>query len=297
MQLFLLVVSLHIIVFAIVATDAFLLLPNLQAQQAIHHCSLLIAKNDDHNDDNPLPPPPPSSTVSRGKMTPQQVLLAFVKRQFGAQADRRLLPCGLDGISANDQEILDTLVQTLEQDDDKNFLLQTFNGKITGKQVVGSWQLLYTSSRTMRINKSLSGLGRSSSDMANFCGLQLNLRGSEFLGQMEFIEQIGRSSLTRTTTTSTDDDDDDNNDDDVLEVNISGEWMLEPETNPFTGAPTTALRINPESVAYGGVTKAKADDLNSLGPIKLLDILYLDDDLLIVRGNVNTESIFIFERI
>lgn len=217
-----------------------------------------------------------SDNVSGTKMTPKQVLFAFLQTQFALTTDR--LPCGLDGTNKSDMEVILKLVETLEQDEMSNFLLQTFNGKITGTQVLGEWQLLYTSSRTMRINKSLSGLGRSSSDSANFSALQLSLSGSEFLGVMEFIELIGGS-------------------DSVLEVKINGEWMLQPERNPFTGAPTTALRLDPEKIAYGGVNKADAKDWNSLGPIKLLDILYLDEDLLITRGNVNTESIFIFERI
>ena len=71
--------------------------------------------------------------------------------------------------------------------------------------------------------------------------------------------------------------------------------MLEPENNPLTGKPCTSLRADLETIAYGPSSSA-AKDWNSLGPVKLVDILYLDDDLQVSRGNVNTESFFVYLR-
>jgi hypothetical protein len=78
-------------------------------------------------------------------------------------------------------------------------------------------------------------------------------------------------------------------------VTITGEWMLKDDSNPFTGESTTVIRVEPEKVAYGPVTN-DADTWTSLGPIKALDIIYLTADLQIVRGNANTESIFVLKR-
>ena len=97
-----------------------------------------------------------------------------------------------------------------------------------------------------------------------------------FLGYIEFIEQIGSGP-------------------DALEVIVTGEWMLESETNPFTGQPCTAIRADLEKITYGPSSNA-AKDWNSLGPVKLLDIIYLDEDLQICRGNVNTDSVFVYQR-
>ena len=33
------------------------------------------------------------------------------------------------------------------------------------------------------------------------------------------------------------------------------------------------------------------------GPVKLTDFIYLDDDLMILRGNVNTNSLFVWKRV
>jgi hypothetical protein len=98
-----------------------------------------------------------------------------------------------------------------------------------------------------------------------------------YLGFVEYIEQIGSRP-------------------DAFDVVISGEWAMEPVTDPFTGAANTAIRLDLEKVVYGPSTN-QAETWASLGPIKLLDIIYLTKDLQICRGNVNTDSIFVFQRI
>lgn len=97
-----------------------------------------------------------------------------------------------------------------------------------------------------------------------------------FLGAVEYLERFGTGPESFT-------------------VTVTGEWLLEDFRNQFTGAPVTAVRVDPEKVAYGPMTNP-GDSWASLGPIKLLDVLYLTDDLKIYRGNVNTESIFVFRR-
>ena len=44
-------------------------------------------------------------------------------------------------------------------------------------------------------------------------------------------------------------------------------------------------------------TANSANDWSSLGPIKLLDLLYLSQDMMISRVNVNPESLFVWQRI
>ena len=63
-----------------------------------------------------------------------------------------------------------------------------------------------------------------------------------------------------------------------------------------TNLPAPCLTVELESVKYGP-TMNGADQWSSLGPVKLTDFIYLDDDLMILRGNVNTNSLFVWKRI
>lgn len=98
-----------------------------------------------------------------------------------------------------------------------------------------------------------------------------------YLGFIEFVERLGSGET-------------------ALDVVISGEWMLQPERDLDTGAPITAIRADLETVVYGPSTN-NAQDWSSLGPVKLLDIIYMDEDLQILRGSVNTDTIFVYQRI
>jgi len=87
------------------------------------------------------------------------------------------LPCGLE-CDDSEREQISQMVSALEGDPN-NLVASRRNGKIESKELLGDWNLLYTSSRTMIINKSLSGLGRSVSSLANFAGLRQTLTGSK----------------------------------------------------------------------------------------------------------------------
>jgi hypothetical protein len=115
------------------------------------------------------------------------------------------------------------------------------DGKINAAMVIGEWELLCTSSTAMIINKSLSGLGRSTSDMAQFSRLVQKLAGSKLLGKCEYIETFG------------------NDVESSFDVTITGEWTLRDDRNPFTGMPMTVLWVELEKLMYGGVTNKAAD--------------------------------------
>ncbi|CAB9529122.1 expressed unknown protein [Seminavis robusta] len=210
-------------------------------------------------------------------------LLTFIQNREGVPR----APCGLDA-KEKEQALVASVIAQVEQDDSLNKVILQ-NGKITFQDLSGNWELLYTSSRTMIINKSLSGLGRSSSEYSQFVRLVQKLGGSKFLGTVEFVEVFG----TRAGTTGFVEEEDDGT---SLEVSITGEWYTKDERNLFTGMPTTAIAVDLEKLVYGPSTNA-AQDWSSLGPIKLLDLLYLSDDIMISRGNVNPESLFVWRRL
>ena len=161
------------------------------------------------------------------------------------------------------------------------------------RHVLGAWDLKYTSSRTMLINKSLSGLGRSTSDLVENKGLRMNLKGTHYFGEVEFVETFaGKGDDDEIETAERE------NDPIRIDFKVSGEWMIETgtQTDPRTGRPSVSLRVEVDTVAYGP-QKSKADQWDSLGPIKLVDMLYLDETVMVVRGNFNLEALFVYERI
>lgn len=93
-------------------------------------------------------------------------------------------------------------------------------------------------------------------------------------------------------------------------VNISGEWMLKEGFDAVTGQLGTAIKVDPDKIEYGagyamteqapvaqlGGGLSQGASWQSLGPVKLLDIIYLTPDIQIARGKSNTDSIFVFKR-
>jgi hypothetical protein len=77
---------------------------------------------------------------------------------------------------------------------------------------------------------------------------------------------------------------------------VTGEWYFEEKGHAVIGIPAPSLRMELKKVIYGPTTNG-ADQWSSLGPIKLNDFLYLDEDLMILRGNANPNTLFIYQRV
>jgi len=199
------------------------------------------------------------------------------------------LPCGID-CTDKEREIIAKMVSDLEGV--SNNLVLKNNGKIAATDLIGDWDLLYTNSKAMIINKSLSGLVGSPSQQAEFSGVRQRLTGSKFLGFVEYIETFNAGT------------------EESFDVKITGEWELKEDRNPRTGQPATAIKMDPDKIEYGsvyGMTEqapvtqlggglSQGASWQSLGPIKLLDIIYLTADLQIARGNSNIQAIFVWKK-
>jgi len=209
--------------------------------------------------------------------TTKEKLVSYLKEMYTDSSDDlpEKLACGFD-CTDKERKDIHHLIELLETNGPSD-LVSSRGGKIDESQLMGEWDLRYTSSHAMLINKSLSGLGRSTSDQARFEGLRKRLGGTKYLGKIDYVETFGGKEAS-------------------FDVVVAGEWFLEERKHAFTGRPSQALRVDPETLTYG-LSKNQASEWSSLGPIKLLDILYLDEDLMILRGNVNLKSFFIYQRI
>ena len=147
--------------------------------------------------------------------------------------------------------------------------------EVSTANVAGKWELLYTTSSTMKFNQGLSclvpiGTGK-------FVGLTQSLVASKYLQDVEYVEKIAAGPAE-------------------FEVKVNGAWELRSSVSLFTGSKSVSLSVEPDKVTYWGPT-TRADHWKSLGPLNLLDIAYLDDDLRIMRGTTAITNVFIFKRI
>jgi hypothetical protein len=185
--------------------------------------------------------------------------------------DEEKMPCGLDSTESEVQRILNIVVELESQ---ASNLVVSSGGDITANEIAGNWDLLYTTSSTMKFNKGLSGLVPPN---GKFGGLKQTLKASKYLADIEYIEHINAGPAS-------------------FDVRVTGDWELRNSVSLFTGSRSVALSVEPDRVNYG-LNSQRADHWKSLGPLNLLDIAYLDDDMRIMRGTTSTDSIFVFKRI
>eukprot|EP00565_Helicotheca_tamesis_P004622 CAMPEP_0185730270 /NCGR_PEP_ID=MMETSP1171-20130828/9180_1 /TAXON_ID=374046 /ORGANISM="Helicotheca tamensis, Strain CCMP826" /LENGTH=578 /DNA_ID=CAMNT_0028399285 /DNA_START=409 /DNA_END=2145 /DNA_ORIENTATION=+ len=185
--------------------------------------------------------------------------------------DETRIPCGLDCTEREEREISD-IVAVLEQEPTNKVITQ--NGIIETEDIIGTWDLLYSSSATMKYNEGLSGLA---GGVSKFSGLKQKLEGNKYISDAEYIETIDIPG------------------DNSFDVRVTAGWELRNSVSLFTGKPSTVLKVTPEMVYYGP-TKQVADYWKSLGPMSSTDLTYLDDDLRVMRGTTSTDSIFILKK-
>jgi PAP_fibrillin len=183
-----------------------------------------------------------------------------------------VLPCGLDATELEQREIL-SIVEMIESEPTNLIRSKA----IYPQELSGEWELLYSSSSAMKFNKGLSGLGGSIPN-GRFGNLKQKLVATKQLTDVEYVERIEMTPSTAS-----------------FDVRVTGTWDLRTSVSLFTGEPSMVMNVIPDRVIYGP-TSTRADHWKSLGPLNMLDITYLDEDLRIMRGNTSVDTIFVFRR-
>ena len=189
--------------------------------------------------------------------------------------DEDLLPCGLEA-SEKDQKQVSNIVSALEGQPTN--IIRQKNGGIDLKDLVGTWELIYSSSSAMKFNQGLSGVGGSFPN-GKFAGVKQTLETTKFVNDMEYIERVEVNPSSAS-----------------FDVKVNGSWDLRTSVSLFTGLPTIVVAVEPDRVTYGP-TSTRADHWKSLGPMNLLDLTYLDDDLRVMRGCTSADTIIIFKKV
>ena len=207
----------------------------------------------------------------------KEELLEVIEDFAKLAAEEGLQLCGLDGSELEQERVLE-VVNELEREPYNQVvaLSASGGGAVKKEELVGLWELIYSTSSTMKYNEGLSGLA---GGLTRFGGLQQELTSTKYMSDVDYTEQVvgklGGNSF---------------------EVKISGDWDLRTEVSLFTGKPSNVMSVMPDKVSYGPRSD-KADHWKSLGPMNLLVLSYLDEDLRIMRGNTSTDTLFIWRRI
>ena len=208
-------------------------------------------------------------TESDAMKTELLELIAFIDEDIEGG-----LPCGLDSTEPEQKRVL-KVVSALEEQPSN--LVRQRQGNIQPTDLAGSWDLLYSSSSAMKFNKGLSGLGGSFPN-GRFAGLRQELKATKYLVDMEYIERIEVNPSSAS-----------------FDVKVNGDWDIRTSVSLFTGLPSIVLNVVPDRVTYGP-TSTRADHWKSLGPLNMLDLTYLDDDIRVMRGCTSSDTIFVFKR-
>ena len=185
------------------------------------------------------------------------------------------LPCGLAATELEQREIL-SIVEMLENDTTN--MIRSKQGIISPQELSGEWEMIYSSSSAMKFNQGLTGLGGSVPN-GRFGTLKQKLVATKYLTDVEYMEHIEMTPSSAS-----------------FDVKVTGTWELRTSVSLFTGEPSIVMNVVPDRVTYGP-TSTRADHWKSLGPMNMLDISYLDDDIRVMRGNTSIDTIFVFRRI
>ncbi|KAL7571877.1 hypothetical protein ACA910_006518 [Epithemia clementina (nom. ined.)] len=181
--------------------------------------------------------------------------------------------CGLQSTEAEAKLILKHANKLVQED--SNILTQT-GGNIDTSMVTGSWKLLYTSSKDMKYNNGLFGDGVVFPS-GQFGGLVQTLSPS---GVLEYKERIEFKKPEN-----------------GFDVTVNGTWELRQITSLFEKkTKSIIIAVDPDPLRNAG----GMPDLwmrRSLETINTLELVYLDDNLRIMRGGISMDAIFVFQRI
>jgi DNA-binding transcriptional MerR regulator len=95
-------------------------------------------------------------------------------------------PCGLDCTELEQERVLE-VVGELEREPYNRVSITGNSNAVPKEDLVGNWDLIYSSSSTMKYNEGLSGLA---GGLTKFGGVQQRLTATKYLSDVEYVEQV-----------------------------------------------------------------------------------------------------------
>jgi hypothetical protein len=143
------------------------------------------------------------------------------------------------------------------------------------KAIEGDWDLVYTTSRTMRFNRGLSGLG-SSLPKAEFLGFEQKIVVNGYAFETVYTERL--KTLGR-----------------PLDVVVEGAWELKDVVSIMDGEVCLTMDVLPAIIKYGFITERLETGWKGVRVLNRCELLYLDPKLRVMKGQSN-DSYFVFRR-
>ncbi|CAM9803317.1 unnamed protein product [Chrysoparadoxa australica] len=179
--------------------------------------------------------------------------------------------CGLGTEPKARQQILQAVEGLLAVAGERNVVSKGNDAVLDA--LPGTWRLMYTSSKSMEFNQGITGLANTLPG-AELQGLLQVLQKEGGLLDAYYEEELivsGGKELT---------------------VTVTGDWEVRQTTSLMTGTSSIALGMNTKRVKYGFIDVI-GERWKPLRSMAVLDVVYIDDSIRIMRGQTSTSSIFV----
>ena len=96
-------------------------------------------------------------------------------------------PCGLDCTELEQERVLEVVGELEREPCNRVSSVEGGSNVVPKEDLVGNWDLIYSSSSTMKYNEGLSGLA---GGLTKFGGVQQRLTATKYLSDVEYVEQV-----------------------------------------------------------------------------------------------------------
>jgi hypothetical protein len=96
-------------------------------------------------------------------------------------------PCGLDCTELEQERVLEVVSDLEKEPYNRVSSVGGGSNVVPKEELVGNWDLIYSSSSTMKYNEGLSGLA---GGLTRFGGVQQRLSATKYLSDVEYVEQV-----------------------------------------------------------------------------------------------------------